>query len=989
MKQVLAITRKELRGYFGSPLALIFIGAFLAVTLFTFFWVDAFFARGIADVRPLFRWMPVLLIFLVAALTMRQWSEEQRSGTLEVLMTLPVSSIQLVVGKFLAVVALVALSLALTIFLPITVSLLGNLDWGPVVGGYVASLLLAAAYAAIGLFLSSRTDNQIVALISTVLLCGFFYLIGTGGVTDFVGQTLGNIFRALGAGSRFESIERGVIDIRDLFYYLTLTGLFLTLNVLSLKAKGWSEGEQMRPQRMTVTVTSLLVALNLVFVNVWAFPLRTLRLDMTEERAYSLSQPTRELLQGLQEPLLIRGYFSEKTHPLLAPLVPNVRDMLREYEIASGGMIELEVVDPAENPELEAEANQVYGIRPSPFQIAGRYETSIVNAYFDILIQYGDQSEVLNFQDIIDVQSNRDGTLDVQLRNLEYDLTRTIKKVVYGFQSVEAVLASLASPAELTLYVTPGTLPEGLTGAVDTVETVANEIVEISNDKFTCQVVNPDAPDSDVTRQALYDEYGLQPIAVSLFSSETYYFYLVLEVGDEARVVNPTEISEAAVRRALESMLKRFSTGFLQVVGFWVPEQTPTQNQFGQMQQPISSWTMAHEVLREEYEVRDLDLTSGRPPTDVDVMVLIAPQNMSDKERFAVDQYLMRGGAVIVAASHYALMPDQMTGGLGLQVLQGGLGDILESYGVTVERSLVLDMQNAAFPVMVSRQVGDMPVQQVQAVDYPYFVDVRADGMADDSPIVSNLQAVTMNWVSPVTVDEAKNADREVVTLLESSPNAWVQEEINQGGGNVIPPDIQPDFELYPQVGFNKKEETRSYPLAVSIQGVFESAYKDQPSPFETEDEAPPETPEEAAEQAEPEQIPPRADFSSASARLVVLGSAEFLDDVVFDLSSRLSGDRYMNSLRLLQNAVAWSTEDTDLLSIRARGTSSRVLYPLGEGGQSFWEAANYVLALISLVVIGVVAHVRRRNEPPMELIPPEGEEPVETRDEMEEEVRA
>ena len=103
--------------------------------------------------------MPVLLIFLVAALTMRQWSEEERSGTLEVLLTLPITSLQLVVGKFLAVLALVGVSLALTGFLPVTVSLLGNLDWGPVVGGYLAAILLAAAYSAIGLFVSSRPDN--------------------------------------------------------------------------------------------------------------------------------------------------------------------------------------------------------------------------------------------------------------------------------------------------------------------------------------------------------------------------------------------------------------------------------------------------------------------------------------------------------------------------------------------------------------------------------------------------------------------------------------------------------------------------------------------------------------------------------------------------------------------------------------------------------------------------------------------------------------
>ncbi len=185
IKQILTLTRKELRSYFGSPMALIFIGTFLAATLFAFFWVDTFFARGISDVRPLFRWMPVLLIFLVAALTMRQWSEEQRSGTLEILLTLPVSTTQLVLGKFLAVVALVAIALSLTIFLPLTVALLGNLDWGPVIGGYLAAVLMAAAYAAIGLFVSSRTDNQIVALISTVLGCGLFYIVGSSGCDRF------------------------------------------------------------------------------------------------------------------------------------------------------------------------------------------------------------------------------------------------------------------------------------------------------------------------------------------------------------------------------------------------------------------------------------------------------------------------------------------------------------------------------------------------------------------------------------------------------------------------------------------------------------------------------------------------------------------------------------------------------------------------------------------------------------------------------------
>ena len=602
MKQTLAIARKELEGYFGSPMALIFVGAFLAATLFSFFWVDTFFARGIADVRPLFRWMPVLMIFLVAALTMRQWSEEQRSGTLEVLLTLPVSPIQLVVGKFLAVITLVVVALALTIFLPLTVSLLGNLDWGPVFGGYLAAILLAAAYVAIGLFVSSRTDNQIVALILTALLGGLFYLAGSGGVTDFVGDAVGEILRAVGSGSRFESIQRGVVDLRDLLYYLSLTGVFLALNVASLNSKRWSTGKRTLPHRRSVILTTVLVVLNLVLFNVWVFPLqaRGLRLDLTAQREYSLSQTTRDLLDNLQEPLLIRGYFSEKTHPLLAPLVPRIRDMLQEYKVASGGMVQLEIIDPAKDPDKEAEANQTYGIRPTPFQVAGRYETSIINSYFDILIRYGDQNAVLNFRDLIEIEPRRDG-IDVRLRNLEYDLTSSIKKLIYGFQSVDAVLAALDVPAELTVYLTPDTLPEWLADVPETIEKVGQDIASESNGKFKYTMVDPDAPDSPITRQELYERYGLQPFATSLFSNESYYLHMVLQVGDQAQVIYPSgELSEADVRTAIESALKRTSPGFLQVIGLWTPPAEPTQDMFGQMQQPLSSWQELDESLRQE-----------------------------------------------------------------------------------------------------------------------------------------------------------------------------------------------------------------------------------------------------------------------------------------------------------------------------------------------------------------------------------------------------
>jgi ABC-2 type transport system permease protein len=855
---------------------------------------------------------------------------------------------------------LVAVALALTIFLPLTVSLLGNLDWGPVVGGYLAAILLASAYTAIGLFISSRTDNQIVALILTVLVGGIFYIVGAQGVTSFVGDSVAEILRAFGAGSRFESIERGVIDLRDLVYYLSLTVLFLTLNIVSLDSKRWSQGEQSQSHRRNVLITTLLIALNLIALNVWLYPLSRARLDLTEQREYSLSPVTRDLVSNLQEPLLIRGYFSEKTHPLLAPLVPRIRDMLREYEIASNGNLIVEIVDPLQDPEKEAEANQTYGIQPTPLQAADRYGASIVNAYFDILIRYGDQNEVLNFQNLIEVQPFPSGEVDVRLRNLEYDLTRTIKKVVFGFQSIDAVLASLEQPATLTLYVTPDTLPEMLAEAPDTITKVAEAIQSESQGKFNFEVVNVDDPNSSVTRQTLLEQYGIQPIAVGLFSDQTYYLHMILQAGEQPQLLFPAgTLSEADIRTSIESALKRSSAGFLKTVGVWTPPDVPTQDMFGQAAPSLKRYTTIMEQLRQNYNVRTLDLTTGQVPADIDVMLVVAPQNMSDKELYAIDQYLMRGGALIMAAGNYAINPDPLTGSLGVAPIEGGVREMLESYGINVEQAMVLDPQNEPFPVQVARDLGGIQVREIQAMNYPFFVDVRPDGMEKDSPVLANIPALTVNWASPITVDETKNAERQVTTLLKSSPGSWLRTDTN----------IQPDTQTYPELGFPVEGEQKSHNLAVSVQGVFESYFKDKPSPLES-------TNEETAEGAPAPAPQPAAsnvgtiESSPDNARLIVVGSAEFLNDIVFELSASLTRDRYFNSLQFVQNSVDWAVEDLDLLNIRSRGTSVRVLNPQAASNQSLWEGANYLVALLAVIGIGVIWQTRKKNEEPMELLP-------------------
>ena len=315
----LRVAQKELRLFFSSPVAWLFLGTFIAVSLFVFFWVEAFFARNIADVRPLFEWLPVLLIFLAAALTMRLWSEERSRGTLEHILTQPVPLWQFVLGKFLACAALLLLALAATLPLPLTVAAIANLDWGPVLAGYLAAALLGCAYLSIGLFVSARSANGMVSLMGSVLLCGLLYVLGSPLLTGFFNDNTATLLRLLGSGSRFDSITRGVIDLRDLYYYLAVCAGFLALNVYSLDRLRWArEARHPRHRLWHAGVTLLLI--NLLLGGIWLQQLPSLRADVTEGRLYSISSPTRDLLDQVSEPLLIRGYFSERTHPLLAPL---------------------------------------------------------------------------------------------------------------------------------------------------------------------------------------------------------------------------------------------------------------------------------------------------------------------------------------------------------------------------------------------------------------------------------------------------------------------------------------------------------------------------------------------------------------------------------------------------------------------------------------------------------------------------------------------
>ena len=241
MRNVSIVMRRELASYFATPVAYVFIVIFLILAGALTFYFGGFYERGQADLSAFFIYHPWLYLFLVPAIAMRLWAEERKSGTIELLLTLPITMFQAVLAKFLAAWAFVGIALALTFPIWITVNYLGDPDNGVIFAGYVGSFLMAGAFLAIGSCLSAATRNQVVAFILTVVICFMLLLAGypfvLGFFQTFMPQGVVDAVAGLSLYSHFEAISKGVLDLRDLIYFLLTIGawLYATAVVIDLK----------------------------------------------------------------------------------------------------------------------------------------------------------------------------------------------------------------------------------------------------------------------------------------------------------------------------------------------------------------------------------------------------------------------------------------------------------------------------------------------------------------------------------------------------------------------------------------------------------------------------------------------------------------------------------------------------------------------------------------------------------------------------------
>lgn len=420
---VKAVFRREFRSYFDSPVAYVFLTAFLVLLGFLTFGVAMFYERRQADLMPFFVWHPWVYLLLVPAATMGLWADERRNGTIELLLTLPVTVWDVLVGKFLAAWAFIGIALGLTFPVAVTVAYLGTPDWGVVVCGYVGSLLLAGAATAIGVFGSTLSRSSVVgfvvalALVFTLLLFGFdpvtSALAGWG-----VPMSLVDGVGACSLLTHYEALQRGVLDVADVGYYVGMMVFFL------VAAKMVTDGRRGASKGVVglVAVGAIVVAGVAILSNL------PLRADFTAEHLYTLSRGSKAVLGKLEQDVVLKYYVSSSSAEMpmgLKTYAEQVENLLQEYERAGGGHLILEAYDPKPDSDAEEWA-QRYGIEPQATQAYGS------PIYFGVVAVCGDREETLG------VLSPRTAA------TLEYDVTRLVTRVAWPERPVVGVMTSLS-----------------------------------------------------------------------------------------------------------------------------------------------------------------------------------------------------------------------------------------------------------------------------------------------------------------------------------------------------------------------------------------------------------------------------------------------------------------------------------------------------------------------------------------------------------------
>jgi len=423
MRRILTVARHEVRGYFDQPTAYVLAVAFLGISLFLGF--RNMYASNLASMRPMFDLLPILFAVFVPAATMRTLAEERRGGTLEWLMAQPLSETEVIAGKFLGNCIFVLITLAGTVPTAVGMLMSSEADPGIVTAQYIGAALLASQLVALGVWASSMTRNQITAFIVAASLSFVLFLIGLPVVQIGLPPALSGALARLSVVSHFENVARGVVDLRDVLYFVSTTALFLVLAIGAVSRERLSE---IRPEFKRLRLGMGVFVVLVLMANLLGSYVRG-RLDLTAENLYTLSEGTEDLLGEIDDVVQIKLYASAELPPEIQIQLRDVRDLLADMRVASSGSIVVSELNPDDDEDAANEAS-AFGVFPIEFNVLRDDEFQIRRGYYGLALTYANDQEVMPLIE-------RTDDLEFRLASAIYRMTTEARPQVNFVQGFE------------------------------------------------------------------------------------------------------------------------------------------------------------------------------------------------------------------------------------------------------------------------------------------------------------------------------------------------------------------------------------------------------------------------------------------------------------------------------------------------------------------------------------------------------------------------